>query len=222
MILCAGELPPGSTLIDPMCGAGTLITEAAMHSRNTVVVGVDIDTTQLEKAQENINFAGCNENVELLHADVTHLPLKDACVNAVICDLPFGNKFGTPEGVKQLLPLALMEMNRILTIKGKIVLLINEALKKCLFDSLLIPEMNNSCTSRLNEISNISSEHKPTDQQDSSKSESEEGLSSKLIGNSLLIKPQSQNSIIQWKNEENYVVKLGEMVASICVFEKQD
>ncbi|KAJ9584801.1 hypothetical protein L9F63_020855 [Diploptera punctata] len=103
------ELPEGYVLLDPMCGAGTLITEAAVNCPNVMIFGVDIDISQLERASENVEGANCNSNVELFRADITKLPFKNESVNGIICDLPFGNKFGTPEEVKKLFPLAIEE-----------------------------------------------------------------------------------------------------------------
>lgn len=40
------------------------------------------------------------------------LPLKSASVDAVVCDLPFGRKFGTKMDIAVNLPLILTEMER--------------------------------------------------------------------------------------------------------------
>ncbi|KAJ4433545.1 hypothetical protein ANN_15854 [Periplaneta americana] len=207
MLLCVGSLVAGAVLLDPMCGAGTLITEAAMNFQAITVIGVDIDILQLKKANENVHSAIPTKSVvELIHADVAHLPLKNESVNCIVCDLPFGRKFGTPGEVKNLIPMALLEMNRILILSGRIVFLINEGLKDYLFHS--ISDLNNTIaftetrkTSRKNEAVAFHSCDK-------------EEIHPTLNGIA------SDEARIQWKNKENHTIKLGEIFASICVFEK--
>ncbi|KDR08221.1 THUMP domain-containing protein 2 [Zootermopsis nevadensis] len=87
MLLCAGDLSVGSVLLDPMCGAGTLVTEAAVSFQNIIVIGADIDTVQLHKAKENkCSAITASSVIELVHADVTNLPLKNESVTSIVCD----------------------------------------------------------------------------------------------------------------------------------------
>lgn len=232
MLLCAGDLSVGSILLDPMCGAGTLVTEAAVSFQNISVIGADIDTVQLDKAKENkCSVITASSVIELVHADVTNLPLKNESVTSIVCDLPFGKKFGTPEGVKQLIPLALMEMNRVLTLNGRIVLLISKNLKEYLFDSVselnkiislsVVGEKRSQNEKTAFYSSDVECTTHPKSCEDSMKMSfyKKQNMCSTLSFQShklaILV-----GGVVQWRNKENHTVKLGGMFASICVFEK--
>lgn len=49
------------------------------------------------------------------------IPLPDARVDVVVCDLPFGRKFGTRVDMAAKLPLILTEMERFVSLHYKIV-----------------------------------------------------------------------------------------------------
>ncbi|KAM9364020.1 THUMP domain-containing protein 2 [Pholidichthys leucotaenia] len=132
------QIQPGSCVLDPMCGVGTILVEAAQEHKAASFLGVDIDDGQLQKARENIGFADLGTRVHLLKASSTVLPLPSASVDAVICDLPFGRKFGTKMSMAANLPLILTEMERVLHTGGTLVLLLSPQLsgllKKCLVE----------------------------------------------------------------------------------------
>ncbi|KAI3362778.1 hypothetical protein L3Q82_001833 [Scortum barcoo] len=73
-------------------------------------LGMDIDDGQLQRANENVEFAELGNRIHLLKASSMALPLPSASVDAVICDLPFGRKFGTKTNMATNLPLILTEM----------------------------------------------------------------------------------------------------------------
>ena len=226
MLLSLGDLPNGYILLDPMCGAGTLITEAAVNYPDILIFGIDIDFSQLKKAHENVYGANCSSKVELFHADVTNLPMKNESINAIICDFPFGNKFGTPEDVKKLLPLAIKEMNRVLTVRGKVILLVNEALKNFLLDTISDLKNINSLiindSDKGNAPPQLHEGHHNPHEMDMVVS-TDTTLLTHVTENSKLVFPHDHgaNLTTQWKNEENHTIKLGKMIASICVFEKE-
>ncbi|XP_049456949.1 THUMP domain-containing protein 2 isoform X2 [Epinephelus fuscoguttatus] len=99
-------------------------------------LGTDIDDGQLQKADENVAFAELGNRIHLLKASSMMLPLPSASVDAVVCDLPFGKKFGTKTNMAANLPLILTEMERVLCIGGCLVLLLSPQLS-CLLKKLL-------------------------------------------------------------------------------------
>nr|CAD7443764.1 unnamed protein product [Timema bartmani] len=111
MLMSVGGFDPHSILLDPMCGAATLLVEAATSFPNITLIGIDIDNAQLKYAQENITSANSN---------ACSLPLKHETVSYIVCDLPFGLKFGSTESVKKLLPSVLLEMDKVLVPKGRV------------------------------------------------------------------------------------------------------
>lgn len=76
--------------LDPMCGSGTTLIEAALAFRPARLIGGDIDPPVLAAARQNARTASVP--VSLLHWDATHLPLAAASVDALLCNLPYGKK----------------------------------------------------------------------------------------------------------------------------------
>ncbi|XP_053730186.1 THUMP domain-containing protein 2 [Synchiropus splendidus] len=134
-------IQPGFWVIDPMCGVGTLLIEGAQEHQDVHFLGVDIDDGQLLKASENLAFADFGNRIHLLKASSMALPLSSCSVDAVICDLPFGRKFGTKTSMMADLPLILGEMERILRVGGRLVLLLTPQLS-CLLKKLLTPQVS--------------------------------------------------------------------------------
>uniref|UniRef100_A0A8C6L138 THUMP domain containing 2 n=1 Tax=Nothobranchius furzeri TaxID=105023 RepID=A0A8C6L138_NOTFU len=106
------QIQPGFCVVDPMCGVGTILIEAAQEHKAACFLGVDIDDGQLQKANENKTFAELGSRVHLLKASSMGLPLPSCSIDAVICDLPLGRKFDTKINMAVKLPLILSEMER--------------------------------------------------------------------------------------------------------------
>lgn len=111
------EISAGAFVLDPMCGLGTILLEAAKEWPEACYWGADISDSQLEGADVNIRTAGLMDKIELLKASVK--------------DIPFGKKFKITKDI-QLLPDILQEMERVLRVGGTIVLLLSQDLHKCM------------------------------------------------------------------------------------------
>jgi len=73
-------------------------------------------------------------NASIVHWDVYSLPIRDACLDHIVTDLPFGKKIGSKERNMFLYPKALREMARVCRAGGRAILLTHhkEAMKKAL------------------------------------------------------------------------------------------
>ncbi|NXK11724.1 THUM2 protein, partial [Herpetotheres cachinnans] len=123
------EISAGAFVLDPMCGLGTILVEAAKEWPEACYWGADISDSQLEGADVNIRTAGLMDKIELLKASVKVLPLPSESFDAVISDIPFGKKFKITKDI-QLLPDILQEMERVLRVGGTMVLLLSQDLHK--------------------------------------------------------------------------------------------
>ncbi|KAM6309595.1 U6 snRNA (guanine-N(2))-methyltransferase THUMPD2 isoform 1-T1 [Podargus strigoides] len=123
------EISAGAFVLDPMCGLGTILLEAAKEWPEACYWGADISDSQLEGADVNIRTAGLMDKIELVKASVKALPLPSESFDAVISDIPFGKKFKITKDI-ELLPDILQEMERVLCVGGTIVLLLSQDLHK--------------------------------------------------------------------------------------------
>ncbi|NXN79624.1 THUM2 protein, partial [Bombycilla garrulus] len=124
------EISAGALVLDPMCGLGTILLEAAKEWPEACYWGADISDSQLEGADENIRTAGLMDKIELLKSSVKALPLPSESFDSVISDIPFGKKFKTTNDPR-LLPDILQEMERVLRVGGTLVLLLSQELHRC-------------------------------------------------------------------------------------------
>lgn len=125
------DLKPGQVVLDPFCGAGTLLAEAQYHGKGrrgpdgspwkTHLVGGDLDRSNVRAAAANLRSLG---DADLREWDARSLPLEDASVDRVLSNPPFGKQLGTPEEIGPLYRQAVREMDRVLRPGGKATLLV--------------------------------------------------------------------------------------------------
>ena len=75
-----------------MCGVGTLLAERARAGSYRVLLGGDVDTDVLHGASVNLRD---NAICSLHRWDARALPLRPRSLDAVVCNLPFGEKTGS-------------------------------------------------------------------------------------------------------------------------------
>ncbi|XP_027973073.1 THUMP domain-containing protein 2 isoform X2 [Eumetopias jubatus] len=124
------EIKAGAFVLDPMCGLGTILLEAAKEWPDVYYVGADVSDSQLLGACDNLKAAGLQDKIELLKVSVIELPLPSESVDTIISDIPFGKKFKLGKDIKNIL----QEMERVLHVGGTIVLLLSEDHHKRLQD----------------------------------------------------------------------------------------
>ncbi|KAK7078912.1 putative RNA methylase UPF0020 [Halocaridina rubra] len=118
------KISSGGILLDPMCGGGTILVEAAKCFKVGLVIGGDMKREQLAVAR--CNLLGLGISFSLMLCQAINIPLKDCSINAVVCDFPFGKKHKLNEDEKTLLYGVLKECSRLLKADGRAVLLISE------------------------------------------------------------------------------------------------
>lgn len=128
------DLKPDQTVLDPMCGAGTLLAEAYLSTRGKKTtagidwpmrfVGGELDASHLRAAKANLRQFGITD---LRPWDARSLPLEDGTVDRIICNPPFGKQLETPEAIGPLYKQSVREMDRVLRPGGKAVLIVADA-----------------------------------------------------------------------------------------------
>ncbi len=106
------NLPPSATVLDVACGTGELERLILADNPTQRLVGVDISAKMIEMAQQKLQRY---PNVLFQIASAASLPFADASFDTVISANAF-HYFDDPK-------IALIEMNRVLTPDGKIIIL---------------------------------------------------------------------------------------------------
>jgi tRNA G10 N-methylase Trm11 len=113
MVRLAGR--PGGVLLDPCCGTGTILAEAAAAGWQTR--GLDIDPAAVEAARRNVPGARVDSG------DARALPLPDASVGAGVSNLPFGQQYDVDGPMDAWLAAVLAEFARVTRPGGRVVVL---------------------------------------------------------------------------------------------------
>ncbi len=124
--LCAAvDLTSKDVLLDPMCGAATILVEAVRRFDCRAAFGVDNNPSQLEIAQQNLEASSTKDRIHLISADSSSSSwLRGSHFDVVLCDVPFGRKFGRPEQIQALLSDVVKTIDSALKPNGRVGILI--------------------------------------------------------------------------------------------------
>ncbi|MBI1914247.1 MAG: RNA methyltransferase [Planctomycetes bacterium] len=144
MVRLAGT-GPAHVVVDPMCGAGTLLGEQREALRpyqrqGVCLLGGDVDRNAVRAAGINLRRLGpkrcvlwpeADEGdaatpVLLARWDATRLPLDDASVDRILSNPPFGKQLGELGDIGPLYRRMAREYDRVLRPGGRVVLLVGD------------------------------------------------------------------------------------------------
>ena len=134
------DIKPGQTILDPMCGAGTILAEVLISGKTetpwrkpdpeesspapapvAAILGGDSDAHHVRAAQTNLRRLGATT---LETWDARKLPLEAGSVDRILCNPPFGLAIGSPADIAPLYRDMIKEMDRVLRPGGKAVLIV--------------------------------------------------------------------------------------------------
>ena len=119
------------------CGSATLLVERAALRGALSLDGGDTNPDALECARKNVEAAGHADRISLHPSDATDIPLPAGFLDAIVGDLPFGQKIGSHKENVALYPALLAEAARVLRPGGALALLTHEVkLLEDAFDAL--------------------------------------------------------------------------------------
>jgi 23S rRNA G2445 N2-methylase RlmL len=124
MVRLAG-VGPGMVVVDPMCGAGTIVAEQlellrSRRGQEAMVLAGDCERSAVRAADVNLRPLGPSL---LALWDARRLPLADSSVDRVVSNPPFGKQLGEPAEIEALYLAMVSEYNRVLRPGGRAVLL---------------------------------------------------------------------------------------------------
>ncbi|MFP3946868.1 MAG: methyltransferase domain-containing protein [Archaeoglobaceae archaeon] len=115
------EVERDEILLDPMCGAGTILTEAGLMGID--FVGVEAYADIVEGCALNLKHYGLPANV--LRGDVRNLPFKDETFHTIITDFPYLKSSRSFGAIDSLYKQSLEEFRRVLISGRKAVIISN-------------------------------------------------------------------------------------------------
>jgi precorrin-6B methylase 2 len=111
----------GDVIVDPMCGAGTILREAAEQARSLRLIGGDTDPAALEAARLNTGKAA-----SLAVWDALNIPLRTGVADIVITNPPYGRQHEAANGIEKLYRGLAREVASLLAPSGRCVILTGE------------------------------------------------------------------------------------------------
>ncbi|HJR78927.1 MAG TPA: methyltransferase domain-containing protein [Anaerolineales bacterium] len=117
------DITPGTRILDPCCGAGTILIEASAN--RATALGGDINPEAVTAACFNAVQAGVT--VPIQRWDARALPVSDRSVERVISNLPWGRAVNADDSLDTLYKEIGKEIERILAPDGQAVILTNQS-----------------------------------------------------------------------------------------------
>lgn len=115
---------PQDIVLDPLCGAGTIVIERCLLAPVQRAVGGDVRDEAVAMARRNARSAGVHASWHVW--DARDLPLDASSVTRIITNLPFGKQIGSHEANIELYTALIQEFGRVLTADGLLVTLTSE------------------------------------------------------------------------------------------------
>ena len=107
----------GTSMLDPCCGAGTILAEARELESNATLIGSDLDPAALAAARRNTRHL---PGICLRRGDATRLHFPDRSIDRIVTNPAWGRQVNT----RDPFPALLAEWRRIITDQGRLVCLI--------------------------------------------------------------------------------------------------
>ena len=110
----------GDALLDPFCGTGGILIEAALMGIN--IVGSDIEDKMIDGCKKNLDYYKI-KNYKLFCSDIGDINNKLSKVDAVVTDLPYGKSTTTKgEEMKKLYKRSFENISKVLKDDGRAVI----------------------------------------------------------------------------------------------------
>jgi tRNA (guanine6-N2)-methyltransferase len=115
---------PTDIVLDPMCGAGTLVIERALLGPLAQAMGGDIRPEAVEMARRNARAASVPATWR--EWDARALPLDDASTTTLLTNLPFGKQIGNLTTNVELYTSLAREFHRVVAAGGHLTALTSD------------------------------------------------------------------------------------------------
>lgn len=111
------DIGPGMTVLDPCCGAGTILVEARELAPRGTFVGSDLDAGALAASARNAKHL---PGITFDKADAAELPFQAGSVDRIVTNPAWGRQVAS----RHPFPVLLAEWRRVLSADGRLVCLV--------------------------------------------------------------------------------------------------
>ncbi|MBZ0288757.1 MAG: methyltransferase domain-containing protein [Anaerolineae bacterium] len=118
-MLQLSEVSPGHSLLDPCCGAGTILIEGALMG--AISSGGDNDPEAVRAARANA--AAAKVNIDIHEWDAHSLPIADQSTERIVTNLPWGRQIVVDDELENFYRDVCAETERVLAPRGRIAVL---------------------------------------------------------------------------------------------------
>jgi 23S rRNA G2445 N2-methylase RlmL len=119
-----GGAGPGALVLDPFCGAGTMLLEAGRHQPAARLLGADVDAGAARATMSNAARSGAR--VAVMVCDAGRLPLPAGCAEVILANPPWGRRLAPVASLIDGLGPFWSEAARVTAEAGRIVLALEE------------------------------------------------------------------------------------------------
>lgn len=122
----------GGSIVDPMCGSGTILIELALREYEGRITGIEKYKKHLKGAKMNALAAGVIDRIKFIHGDATKLSQYLKSVDFTISNLPYGLKIGRKSTIPELYMKFFAELSEVLEKRGVFITTEKKAIEKAL------------------------------------------------------------------------------------------
>jgi len=118
-----------ATILDPMCGGGTVAIEAALTFEDARIICSDKNPRHIEGAKANAMAARVDARIEFMVADARriHEVLGEDSVDYAASNPPYGIRMGDPESIRRLYSKFIPSLARVLAPCGRAAIVTTES-----------------------------------------------------------------------------------------------
>ncbi len=113
-MLMLSKARDGESILDPMCGGGTIPIEAAYIYEDSPLYCMDYNKSHVIGAHLNALSAMVAQRINFIHGDARELSKYIKSVDVVVSNPPYGIRLGDPRRVRKLYRLFISELSHVL------------------------------------------------------------------------------------------------------------
>ncbi|MEM6800825.1 MAG: methyltransferase domain-containing protein [Bacteroidota bacterium] len=118
------EIKAGDKVLDPCCGVGSILMEAATSFEAAQFFGTDINASAISSSKEHAKHLGLD--IDLQEADAGNLPFESLFFDHIIVNPPWGRQVAKELDIPSLYERFFAEFSRLLKVGGNLICLTDQ------------------------------------------------------------------------------------------------